>query len=104
MDDYNSILEDYKTRLHNYYENENNCHSIWYPLFYKGRINRKDRYQWVKENYVTFLNGTPNKVLYNRWYFSESGYVTAAVYTRDGCHIIVGHATGLIQVSESEHN
>ncbi|XP_073943512.1 uncharacterized protein isoform X2 [Choristoneura fumiferana] len=37
-------------------------------------------------------------VLYNRWYFSESGYVTAAVYSRDGCHIIVGHSTGLIQM------
>lgn len=94
--EYNSILQDYAKTLKNYYQNERNP-NLWYPMFYEGKP-KQNQFNWVKENHDTFLRGTPNKVLQNRWYNSEKGAVTSMQFSPNGYHIIVGHASGAIEV------
>lgn len=97
MDVQAETLADFAKRIHSYYD-ESTQYEFWYPMFYSGIIDERDKYAWVQQNYYKFLNGTQNKIAYNRWYFTESGYITALQFSPNGSQIIVGHSTGLIQV------
>ncbi|XP_063378547.1 uncharacterized protein LOC134665503 [Cydia fagiglandana] len=97
MEELNAILEPYANQIQSYYEQEYHPSNPWYPLFYKGQIKQDDK-DWVKQNYETFLKGTANEILYNRWYHPDSGYITALEYAPNGSHIIAGYSSGLIQL------
>ncbi|CAH1646208.1 unnamed protein product [Spodoptera littoralis] len=64
---------------------------------YAGKL-KQNQFKWVNENHELFLRGTPNKVLQNRWYSSEKGAVTSMQFSPNGYHIIVGHASGAIEM------
>lgn len=96
MTNQREILRDYLINIQNYYENEKNP-KLWYPMFYR-RVVKRQNFLWVKENHERFLSNTPNEVLYNRWYGTEMGAVTSLTFSRNGSHLIVGHASGAIQV------
>lgn len=95
-DDQNVALQEFANRIHVYYRNESSS-NLWYPMFHKMH-SKKDKNTWIRENYTTFLKDTKNGTLYNRWYFSECGYITAMTFSPNGKHIIVGYGSGLIQV------
>jgi hypothetical protein len=82
----------------NYYYNESRSAKIWYPMFYNGTRRKKNKCDWVRENHETFLKSASNKIMYNRWFFSECGFITSLIYSPNGSRIIVGHSSGLIQV------
>lgn len=102
MTSHQEIVAKYVDNILAYYKNERSPQN-WYPMFYHGVSKDKDPHGWVKQNNVKFLKGTPNKILYNRWFLSEYGAITALVYSPNGCHIIVGHSSGLIQVNFFSH-
>lgn len=92
---YGNIIDDFSKNISTFYDGGKA--KYWYPMFSK-RNNKVNDFDWVLANEKLFLKNTPNKVLFNRWMMSESGFITALVYSRDGLHIIVGHSTGLVQV------
>lgn len=96
----NEILRSLVQSINNTYENENNP-KLWYPMFYSGKLGKRNEFTWTRKNYDKFIKGTQNKVSYNRWYFSEMGYITALEFAPNGAHIIVAHSSGLIQVNEN---
>ncbi|XP_053625177.1 uncharacterized protein LOC128683501 isoform X2 [Plodia interpunctella] len=67
-------------------------------MFYEGTIKTKKQSAWLKNNYKMYLKGSANEVLYNRWFFTEQGAISALLYSPNGLYIIVGHLTGLIQM------
>lgn len=94
----NAAFKEYAEKINTYYSTDKTP-KIWYPMFYRVKIkNRYDMHKWINDNNETFLKGTENKVLQNRWFYSEMGPITALAYAPNGAHIIVGHGTGLIQV------
>lgn len=97
MEEQKEILGEYVNNILSYYKNEE-FPNIWYPLFYYGPTETRNRFAWIKENEKKFLNNTRNEILFNRWYCSELGAITAMTYSPNGGHIIVGHASGMIQV------
>lgn len=97
MEIYNEIIAEYGKNIHSYYENEESP-KLWYPMFYQGPKEEHNRFAWMKENSDRFLKGTRNEILFNRWYCSELGAITALTYSPNGDHIIVGHASGMVQV------
>ncbi|CAG5012217.1 unnamed protein product [Parnassius apollo] len=97
MNEQKEILAEYIKNITFYYENDQNP-QIWYPMFYQGMFKEKDPNGWIKENNVIFLKDTPNNILYNRWFLSEYGAITALEYSSNGNYIIVGHSSGLIQM------
>lgn len=98
MGDITHLINEFAKRIYAYYDFDHDKSKIWYPMFYEGKIKAKNRLAWVKKNYEQFLKGTGNEVVYNRWFCSEHGAITALAYAPNGSHIIVGHCTGLIQV------
>ncbi|CAF4775235.1 unnamed protein product [Pieris macdunnoughi] len=96
MTDHKDIIRDYVENIENYYENEKNP-VIWYPMFYRRIVGRQN-VSWVKENHEKFIRNTPNEILYNRWFGSEMGPITSLTFSRNGYYIIVGHASGAIQM------
>lgn len=97
MNEQKEILNEYAKDVLNYYKNEE-VPSIWYPMFHGRPQDERKNQRWVNENFNKFLKGTRNEILYNRWFCSELGAITALTYAPSGSHIIVGHASGLIQV------
>lgn len=93
------IISEYAKSINDIYKEETNP-KLWYPMYYSDKLVKRDKFIWVQENYDKFLKGTPNEVLYNRWYFSEMGFITAVEFAPNGSHIIVAHSSGLIQVNE----
>ncbi|XP_047510432.1 uncharacterized protein LOC125053229 isoform X2 [Pieris napi] len=96
MTDHKDIIRDYGENIENYYENEKNP-VLWYPMFYR-RIIARQNVSWVKENHEKFIRNTPNEILYNRWFGSEMGPITSLTFSCNGYYIIVGHASGAIQM------
>lgn len=99
MDDrkmYGKIIDDFSKKLSSYYEIGKS--KYWYPMFSKRNFREKD-VDWVSVNEKLFLKNTPNKMLFNRWIMAESGFITALAYSADGQDLVIGHSTGLIQVS-----
>ncbi|XP_041976972.1 uncharacterized protein LOC121731556 isoform X2 [Aricia agestis] len=96
MAEINTLISEYAKSIRSRYKNENSP-DIWYPMFSEG-LSKHRKFAWAKECNEKFSKGTPNRVLYDRWYFSECGAVTALAYCRDGSLVVVGHATGLIQL------
>lgn len=94
---YGKIIDDFSKKLSSYYESGKI--KYWYPMFSK-RNNKGNDVDWVAVNEKLFLKNTPNKMLYNRWIMAESGFVTALAYSADGQHLVIGHSTGLVQVSD----
>lgn len=97
MEEKNEVLSEYIKNIKYHYKNEENP-VIWYPLFHKTRLKEKKVYAWIQDNFAKFLKGTANNITYNRWYFTENGYITTLQYSPSGSHVIVGHSSGLIQV------
>lgn len=89
-----AILKSYSKSVNSYYEDGHQ--HIWYPMFYKQRVTKQD--SWLSKNEEQFFKGTRNKILYNRWYFSELGEVMAMEFAPNGAYIVVGHSSGAIQV------
>lgn len=101
--DIHETIKKYSEQIHGYYNNDADSSHNWYPMFYQQPPTVPDnKNKWIEDNYNTFIKGTKNTTLYNRWYLSENGYVTALEYSPNGKHIIVGHSTGLIQVKNIE--
>ncbi|XP_045784963.1 uncharacterized protein LOC123880700 isoform X4 [Maniola jurtina] len=100
MDDQKKILNEYANNILQHYKNEE-FPNIWYPLFNQGPKDERNHQGWVNENFAKFLKGTRNEILFNRWFCSELGAVTALTYSPSGSHIIVGHASGMIQMDSS---
>lgn len=90
------IISEYASQIASYYANED-APRLWYPMFYKGRKENRNKYTWVKENNKMFLHGTPNEILCNRWFGCELGAISAMTYSTNGLYIIVGHTSGMIQ-------
>ncbi|CAH4032206.1 unnamed protein product [Pieris brassicae] len=65
--------------------------------WFRRNITRQN-VSWVKENHGKFIRSTPNEILYNRWFGSEMGPITSLTFSRNGYYIIVGHASGAIQM------
>lgn len=97
MEDEISILAEYANNIEFYYQNEQRP-NIWYPMYYNGKLKDENLSDWIKDNYNIFLRGTENDIVFHRWYFTESGYITVLQYSPCGSHVIVGHSSGLIQV------
>lgn len=89
------IFEDVQKRFNYFYNNENQP-NIWYPMF--SNTTFKQDYDWVIANEEKFLKNSPNEIMYHRWFFSESGAITALQYSPHGNYVIVGHSSGLIEV------
>nr|XP_049695570.1 uncharacterized protein LOC110371537 [Helicoverpa armigera] len=53
---------------------------------------------WLQDNNERFFKDTANKQLVQNHYLLECGFICSMIYTPDGEFIIVGHATGLIQM------
>lgn len=100
MNEQKEILNEYAKDVLNYYKNEE-VPNIWYPMFHGRPQDERKNQRWVNENFDKFLKETRNEILYNRWFCSELGAITALTYAPSGSHIIVGHASGLIQVWSS---
>ncbi|XP_046964568.1 uncharacterized protein LOC124533383 [Vanessa cardui] len=97
MEEQSEILTEYIKHISSYYKNED-VPNIWYPMFYQGPKEERNRFAWIKENEKKFLHNTRNEILFNRWYCSELGAITALTYSPNGGHIIVGHTSGMIQM------
>lgn len=93
---YCKIIDDFSKKLSTYYETSKT--KYWYPMFSKRNYKGND-VDWVAVNEKLFLKNTPNKVLFNRWIMAESGFITALAYSADGQDLVIGHSTGLVQVS-----
>lgn len=91
------VVQEYAKNIKEYYRNEIRP-KIWYPMFYREEAKEKV-FSWVKENYDKFLRNTPNKILQHRWYCSEKGAITSMQFSPNGYHVVVGHASGSIEVS-----
>ncbi|KAG6440399.1 uncharacterized protein LOC115455923 isoform X2 [Manduca sexta] len=97
MGDETEILTEFAENIEYAYNSEE-IRKTWYPMYYRGVLRERNKYAWLQNNHNIFLKGTPNKTLYNRWYFSESGFITALEYSPNGAHVIVGHSSGMIQM------
>ncbi|CAB3222856.1 unnamed protein product [Arctia plantaginis] len=91
------IFEDVEKRFDNFYNNEHQP-KIWYPMFSNTTLKHDHTYDWVIDNQEKFLKNSPNEIMYHRWFFSESGAITAIQYSPHGNYVIVGHSSGLIEV------
>ncbi|CAH0701946.1 unnamed protein product [Spodoptera exigua] len=94
--EFQNVLLEYAKGVNDYYQNELHP-KLWYPMFYQGKL-KQNQFKWVNKNHDTFLRGTPNKILQNRWFSSEKGAVTSMQFSPNGYHIIVGHASGEIEM------
>lgn len=93
-----AIIKSYSKRITGYYED--GTAGTWYPMFSKPPPAKDD--SWVSENQERFFKGTPNEFAYYRWYLSELGAVMAMEFAPNGAYIVVGHASGAIQVGANE--
>ena len=91
------VLQEYAKNIKEYYRNESHP-KIWYPMFYREKL-KENVFPWVKENKEKYFENTANKFLQHRWYAAEKGAITSMQFSPNGYHIIVGHASGGIEVS-----
>lgn len=97
------LVKDYESRIMKELEHELNPRSKAPFAVYFTDNNKRTVIQgtppWITENAERFLIGTPNAFLVKMEYLSELGFITCLQYSADGDHILVGHSSGLIQVS-----
>lgn len=98
------VLQEYAKNIKEHFSNEIHP-KIWYPMFYRKKCKKvfNPSEEWVKENNEKYLKNTANKILQYRWYCSENGAITSMQFAPNGYHIIVGHASGSIEVSLGTH-
>lgn len=104
MEFQSEILSEFIRNIHYYYDEAKHQQDRWYPMFNSEFLDDRSKYAWVKDNHEMFLKDTQNDIISNRWYFTESGYITALKFTPNGNLIIVAHSTGLIQVAQYNTN
>lgn len=99
LSDIQVFVRDFRDRINRSLERLERYERTPFVSYGVRNLSRTDL-DWVHENHERFFKDTQNDTLAETHYLSECGFITAMIYTPEGDAIIVGHSTGLIQVSK----
>ncbi|XP_013189999.1 uncharacterized protein LOC106134482 [Amyelois transitella] len=95
--DIHIFIKEYKIRIKRQQLREEENLPSPFISFADTKVNVTD-IDWLIDNEERFYKNTPNKDILKLHYLSELGYVTCMEYSLDGDYIVVGHASGMMQM------